>query len=116
MSEHYFDAVEGTVVNTGWPIDGHRLMFSLWDYDDRSCYHLHFWGYENDEAVMMTMFRTLVDGGFICEEDKDEFVMVWKDGMFDDVYCPGPLCIDLDKVIDVKPLQVTKIEDPDECP
>ena len=97
-----YEAYEGTVVNTGWPIDGHRVVFALWDYDNRSCYHLLTWGDEADEAMMMTMFRTLVDGGFICEEDEDEFIMVWKDGMFDEVYCPGPFCIDLDKVKDVE--------------
>lgn len=97
-----FELYKGTVVNTGWPIDGHELLFGLWDYDNGSCYHLYFWADEDDEAVMMTMFRTLVDAGFICEEDKNEFIMVWKDGMFDEVYCPGPFCIELDKLTDVE--------------
>lgn len=96
-----YDLYEGTVVNTGWPIDGRRLIFGLWDYDKRSSYHLFTWADKDDEAVMMTMFRTLVDGGFIDEVEKDEFIMVWKDGMFDEVYCPGPFCIELDKLVDV---------------
>ena len=96
-----FELYEGTVVNTGWPIDGHRLVFGLWDYDKRSSYHLFTWGDKDDEAVKQTMFRTLVDGGFIDEVDKDEFDMVWKDGMFDEVYSPGAFCIELDKLTDV---------------
>lgn len=101
MKKLSYDLYEGTVVNTGWPIDGHRLIFGLWDYDKRSCYHLAFWGDKDDEAVKETMFRTLVDGDFICEEDKDEFDMVWKDGLFDEVYCPGPFCVGLDKLTDI---------------
>lgn len=100
-----YNEVYGTVQNTGWPIDGHRMIFGLWDYDGRSCYHLHFWGDEDDEAVMRTMLQTLLDGGFICEEDKDEFIMVWKDGMFDEVYCPGPFCIALDNLTDVEKVE-----------
>ncbi len=102
MSKIYFEEYMGTVQNTGWPIDGHRLLFGLWDYDGRSLYHLHSWGDEDDEAVKLTMFKTMVDAGFIDEADKDEFMMVWKDGMFDEVYCPGSFCIDLDKLTDVE--------------
>ena len=101
MTKKPFELFEGKVVNTGWPIDGHRLVFALWNYDKRSCYHLFTWPDKSDEAVMQTMFRTLVDADFICEEDEDEFIMVWKDGMFGEVYCPGPFCIDLDKLVDV---------------
>lgn len=111
MSEKMYELFEGTVQGTGWPIDGHRLIFGLWDYDNRSSYHLWTWDDGADEAVMMTMFRTLVDGGFICEEDKDEFIMVWKDGMFDEVYCPGPFCIELDKLVNVE-----KLEDGEQWP
>lgn len=102
MGRFAYELYVGTVHNTGWPIDGHRLIFGLWDYDNRSCYHLFNWRDADDEAVMETMFRTMVDGGFIDEDVKDEFVMIWKDGMFDEVYCPGPFCIDLDKLTDVK--------------
>lgn len=102
-----YELYEGTVVNTGWPIDGHRLIFGLWNYDNRSSYHLFTWADKDDEAVMQTMFRTLVDSEFICEEDRDEFIMVWKDGMFDEVYCPGPFCIELDKLVDVKKVEET---------
>ena len=107
-----YEIYKGTVVNTGWPIDGHEMLFGLLDYDNRSCYHLFTWGEKDDEAVMMTMFRTLVDGGFICEEDKDEFIMVWKDGMFDEVYCPGPFCIELDKLVNVEKVDdLVNVED-----
>ena len=101
-----YELYEGTVVNTGWPIDGHRLVFGLWNYDKGSCYHLFTWGDEDDEAVMQTMFKTMAEAGFIEECDKDEFIMVWKDGMFDEVYCPGPFCIELDKLADVKKVEI----------
>ena len=96
------EVYSGIVQNTGWPIDGHRLMFALWDYDDRSSWHLFAWGKEDDEAVMETMYQTMVEAGFIDQTDRDEFVMVWKDGMFDEVYSPGAFCVDLDKVVNVE--------------
>lgn len=105
-----YELYEGTVVNTGWPIDGHRLIFGLWDYDNRTSYHLFTWADKDDEAVMQTIFRSLVDAGFIDAVDETEFIMVWKDGMFDEVYCPGPFCIELDKLVDVKKVEEDELE------
>lgn len=50
--------VEGKISNTGWPIDGHTLILSLWDYDNYEDWHLSDWPDEADQAVMETMFIT----------------------------------------------------------
>jgi len=105
MFKGYYEIYSGVVQNTGWPIDGHRLIFALWDYDDRSSWHLHSWAEEDDEAVMETMYKTMVEDEFIFETERDEFVTVWKDGMFDEVYSPGAFCIDLDKLTDTRKVE-----------
>ena len=35
--------ITGKVTGTGWPIDGHVLWFSQWDYDNRESWHLYGW-------------------------------------------------------------------------
>ena len=97
-----YEVYSGIVQNTGWPIDAHRLIFALWDYDGRTNWHLFDWKKEDDMAVMETMYKTMIEAGFIDENDRDEFIMVWKDGMFDEVYCPGAFCIELDKLTDTR--------------
>lgn len=70
--------IKGKVTGTGWPIDGHTLHFSQWDYDDRTSWHLHGWEDEDDEAVMQTMFYSEMEAG-ICESATlEEFTEVWK--------------------------------------
>ena len=87
--------VKGKVKNTGWPIDGHILQFGLWNYDHESSYHLHDWEDADDEAVMQTMFYSLVEAGMEDKDCYDDFVQTWKAGKFE---APGVFCIDLDKV------------------
>lgn len=89
------EIVIGKVKDTGWPIDGHILTFGLWDYDDRSSYHLYSWEDEDDEAVMMTMFQSLVETGMEDKDGLNEFIDAWEAGLFE---APGAFCIDLDKV------------------
>ena len=50
--------ITGKVTGTGWPIDGHVLWFSQWDYDNRESWHLYGWEDSEDEAVMQTVFQT----------------------------------------------------------
>ena len=50
--------IKGTVKGTGWPIDGHTLYFSQWDYDNRESWHLYGWDEPDDEAVMQTTYQT----------------------------------------------------------
>lgn len=69
--------INGKVKNTGWPIDGHELSLSLWDYDNYECYHL--WGYppESDEAVMQTMYQTEKEAGLCVYDSLEEFKAAW---------------------------------------
>lgn len=69
--------ITGKVNGTGWPIDGHVLYFSLWDYDHHGCYHLYGWEDEDDEAVMLTMYHTEVECG-IFSGTQEEFAEKWK--------------------------------------
>lgn len=89
------EIIKGKVKNTGWPIDGHVLTFGLWDYDNKSSYHLFSWEDADDEAVMQTMFQTMVEAGMEDADSYTEFVQIWKAGQFD---APGAFCIDLDQV------------------
>lgn len=49
--------IAGKVNGTGYPIDGHTLIFSLWDYDNYEWWHLYGWEDPHDEAVMLTMYE-----------------------------------------------------------
>ena len=40
--------IKGTVKGTGWPIDGHTLHFSQWDYDNYDSWHLFGWDDADD--------------------------------------------------------------------
>lgn len=93
------EIVKGRVKNTGWPIDGHILSFGLWDYDNRSSYHLYGWEDKDDEAVMMTMFQSMVEAGMEDADGLDQFVEAWEAGLFE---APGAFCIDLDKLEVIK--------------
>lgn len=93
LDSHEF--VKGKVKNTGWPIDGHILTLGVWDYDNRSSYHLNGWSEEDDEAIMLTMFQSMVEAGMEDESYRDEFIRVWKAGEFEP---DGVFCLDLDKI------------------
>lgn len=55
--------IKGTVKGTGWPIDGHTLYFSQWDYDNRESWHLYGWDEPDDESVMQTTYQTETAAG-----------------------------------------------------
>lgn len=55
--------ITGKVTGTGWPIDGHVLWFSQWDYDNRESWHLYGWEDSEDEVVMQTVFQTETEAG-----------------------------------------------------
>jgi len=40
--------IEGKINGTGWPIDGHSLMLSSWNYDNHDSWHLDYWKDEDD--------------------------------------------------------------------
>lgn len=104
MADKLYEVFKGTVVNTGWPIDGHRLTFAIWNHDKDS-YHLFTWEDADDEAVMQTMYQTLLEGGFISEDEKEAVIKSWKAGTFDDDFAPGVFRVDLDKLADVEKVE-----------
>lgn len=94
--------IKGTVKGTGWPIDGHTLYFSQWDYDNRESWHLYGWDEPDDEAVMETMFTTETLAG-MCEHEKLEgFAEVWKAKKWEP---QGAFCLTLEQVDVVEVLQ-----------
>ena len=68
--------VTGTVKGTGWPIDGHTLIFD----DQGGQFDLIGWEPEDDEAVMVTMFRTETDADICLSDTLDDFEKEWKSG------------------------------------
>lgn len=95
VREYHTKPVRGRVKDTGWPIDGHILAFCKWRYDDYKDWHLYDWNDEDDDAVRDTFFLSMVEAGFIGEEDKEEFFAQWKDGTND---TPGAFVLEPDKV------------------
>lgn len=94
--------IKGTVKGTGWPIDGHTLYFSQWDYDNRESWHLYGWDEPDDEAVMETMFTTETLAG-MCEHEKLEgFAEEWKAKKWEP---QGAFCLTLEQVDVVEVLQ-----------
>ena len=104
MADMLYELFEGTVVNTGWPIDGHRLTFAIWNHDKDS-YHLFTWEDADDEAVMQTMVSSLIEGGFISEDEREDAIKSWKADTFYDDFVSGAFCIDLDKLADVEKVE-----------
>ncbi len=71
--------VEGRIKGTGWPIDGHTLMLSLWDYDDHESWHLSIWNDKADQAVMETVFITETAAGSCLYDTLKEFAEHWDE-------------------------------------
>lgn len=94
--------IKGTVKGTGWPIDGHTLYFSQWDYDNRENWHLYGWEEPDDKAIMETMFTTETLAG-MCEHEKLEgFAEKWKAKKWEP---QGAFCLTLEQVDVVEVLQ-----------
>ena len=72
--------ITGKVTGTGWPIDGHVLYFSMWDYDNYDSWHLYGWDDADDEAVMETMFITEEKAGLCLYDTLETFAEVWRAG------------------------------------
>lgn len=87
--------VTGKVTGTGWPIDGHVLYFSQWDYDLHQSFHLYGWEDEDDEAVMLTMYQTETENGLCTCDTLEAFTEMWKAKEWQPA---GQFCLPLDKV------------------
>ena len=87
--------VTGMVTGTGWPIDGHVLYFSQWDYDKHRSWHLYGWEDEADEAVMLTMYQAETANDLCTCDTLEAFTELWKSGEWEPA---GTFCLPLDKV------------------
>ena len=86
--------VTGKVTGTGWPIDGHVLYFSQWDYDPES-WHLYGWEDEDDEAVMLTVYQTETEADLCACDTLEAFTEKWKAKEWEP---HGAFCLPLDQV------------------
>ncbi len=100
--------VTGTVTGTGWPIDGHVLWFSQWDYDKHESWHLYGWEDEHDEAVMLTVFQTEKEAGLCSCDTLEAFTEMWKAKKWEPA---GSFCLDLNQV---EVLEIKQEEQPDD--
>jgi hypothetical protein len=87
--------ITGKVNGTGWPIDGHVLWFSQWDYDNHESWHLYGWEDSEDEAVMQTVFQTEIEAGLCLFDTLEKFAENWKAKKWEP---QGSFCLPLDKV------------------
>ena len=87
--------ITGKVTGTGWPIDGHVLWFSQWDYDNRESWHLYGWEDSEDEVVMQTVFKTETEAGLCLFDTLEKFAENWKAKKWEP---QGSFCLPLDKV------------------
>ena len=87
--------ITGKVRGTGWPIDGHVLWFSQWDYDNRESWHLYGWEDSEDEAVLQTVFQTETEACLCPFDTLEKFAENWKAKKWEP---QGSFCLPLDKV------------------
>lgn len=100
--------IKGKVTGTGWPIDGHVLHFSQWDYDNRKSWHLYGWEDEDDEAVMLTMHQTETEAGLSLYDTLEDFKEAWKAKEWEP---QGSFCLPLDQVEVVEVIQEEVMDD-----
>ena len=96
-----FKLIRGKVKDTGYPIDGRELFFSLWDYDNYESYHLGGWDKDDDESVMMTVYQSENEAGLCVYDTLEDFTSAWKAGEYDPdgVFCLAPDIVDVLEVI-----------------
>lgn len=87
--------VTGRVKGTGYPMDGHVLYFSLWDYDKYESFHLYGWDEADDEAVMLTMYQAEREAGECTCDTPEAFAEKWKAKEWEPA---AAFCLPLDKV------------------
>lgn len=87
--------IRGKVKDTGYPIDGRELIFSMWDYDNYEYYHLDGWREEDNEAVIKTLYQSENEAGICVYDSLEDFARALKAGEYEP---DGVFCLDLDNV------------------
>lgn len=100
--------VAGKVTGTGYPIDGHVLYFSQWDYDNSESFHLYGWGEDADEIVMQTMYQCEIEYGLRTSDTLEAFAEKWKAKKWKPA---AAFCLPLDRV---EVLEVVQDEERDD--
>ena len=99
MSNYQTRRVKGRVKGTGYPIDGHILYFSQWEWDDYSSSYLRDWDDKDEEAVMLTMYQSEQEAGLCLYDTLEEFIKAWKAKEWK---AQGAFCLDLDQVEEIE--------------
>lgn len=100
--------ITGRVAGTGWPIDGHVLYFSSWDYDNHESWHLYGWDDADDEAVMQTVYQTETEAAMCLYDTLEDFTKAWKAKEWEP---QGTFALPLDQV---EVVEVKQEEQPDD--
>lgn len=81
--------VRGLVKDTGYPIDGHVLYFSQWQYDNHTSWHLDDWETADDQAVMETLYEVEKAWAMAAHDTLEAFAVAWQRGEYqmDGVFC-----------------------------
>lgn len=93
--------IRGRVKETGYPIDGRALIFSLWDYDNYENFHLSGWRDDDDETVMLTIHQSEEKAGLCVYDTFEDFVKAWRTGEYEAEcsFCLAPENIDVLEII-----------------
>lgn len=105
--------VEGKISGTGWPIDGHVLALSLWDYDNYEDWHLGFWKDEADRAVMETMFITETEAGMCLYDTLEEFAEHWEEWEAQGSFCIPKENVEIIRILQVETKEVGSFQNVD---
>ena len=105
FGEKIYQVYEATVKDTGCPIDGHRMIFSMWRHMP-GIYSLLEWREKDDEALMMTLFQKEVGLGFVAADGLDKFKRTWAAGEYK---WPGRLFFSSDNVCELVEIETPTI-------
>lgn len=105
--------IEGKINGTGWPIDGHSLMLSSWNYDNHDSWHLDYWKDEDDSAVMETMFITETAAGMCLYDTLEEFAEHWEEWEPEGVFCIPLENVGVLRILQVETKEVWSFKDVD---
>lgn len=103
--------VEGKIGGTGWPIDGHILTLSLWDYDNYESWHLSGWPNEAGKAVMETMFITETAAGMCLYDTLEEFADHWDEWEAQGIFCIPKENVEVIRIQQVETKEVRSFQD-----